>query len=255
MSSEEKSPEVSGEQAGTPLPKTSEMHAASRWEIYFPTHLDAERDAVHVASFMPMIYFWPTMLVFLVCGAIQSFQEVQSGTLGWIAVIVFTLNVLVIVQDFDQKKFLILVLALVVLGLGIWIINMKGFTFLKDFAQWLIGLSPTFSTSAYLVMGVLLAILFVWSLIRPMFNYWRFEHNEFVHYVQPFGRDQSVPRMGSTVSKEVPDMLEYLLSCGGGSLVIRREGETIAEIPHIPFLGRRMRALEKLLSETRVTTL
>ena len=60
--------------------------------------------------------------------------------------------------------------------------------------------------------------------------------------------------MGSTVSKHIPDILEFLLAFGGGSLVIKRDGQVLAEIQHIPFLGLRMRAIEKMLSETRVTT-
>jgi len=90
--------------------------------------------------------------------------------------------------------------------------------------------------------------------MRPMFNYWKLEHNEFVHYIQPFGRDMSIPRVGSTVSKEIPDILEFILTLGGGSLVIRREGEVVATIPNIPFLGRRMKVIEKMLSEQRVIT-
>ena len=91
-------------------------------------------------------------------------------------------------------------------------------------------------------------------MMRPLFDYWKLEHNEFVHYIQPFGRDMSIPRMGSTVSKEIPDMLEFFLTYGGGSLVIRRDGEVRARITNIPFLGRRMKIIEKMLSEQRVTT-
>jgi ABC-type arginine transport system permease subunit len=70
--------------------------------------------------------------------------------------------------------------------------------------------------------------------------------------VQPFGRDLSIPRQGSTVSREVPDLLEFFLLFGGGSLVIKREGQVVARIDHIPFLGRRMVALEAMLGVTRV---
>ncbi len=227
----------------------------TRWEVYWPRRKTSNRKAIHVASFPAIIYFWPGMITFLLCGVLQWSTKIPEGTLGWIAVLVFAFNIMVIVQDFDQKKFLILILAIVVLGLGAWIINMKGFEFLKNFVQTLIDLQPTFSTSAYLILGCILALLFFWGLLRPMFDYWRLEHNEFVHYIQPFGRDQSIPRVGSTVAKQIPDMLEFILTLGGGSLVITREGRVWATIPHIPFLGRRMKAIEKMLSETRVTSM
>ena len=99
------------------------------------------------------------------------------------------------------------------------------------------------------VVGILLAV----GLAQPRFNYWRFEANEFVHYVQPWGRDQSIPRQGSTVVREIPDVLELILSFGGGTLAVKREGQIVARIEHVPFLGRRMKGLERL-EERRMET-
>lgn len=227
---------------------------ASRWEVYYPINLGRDRHAVHVASFPSIVYFWPAILTFFTCAVCQYFDWAAPGTLGWIAISIFGFNVLVIVQDFDQKKFAILILSIVALGLGVWIINMKGFTFLKDFVNALYDLSPTLSASAFFLFGFILSMLFCWGMMRPLFDYWKLEHNEFVHYIQPFGRDMSIPRTGSTVSKEIPDMLEFFLTFGGGALVIRRDGEVRAQITNIPFLGRRMKIIEKMLSEQRVTT-
>jgi hypothetical protein len=181
--------------------------------------------------------------------------DISDGTLGWIAMLVFAFNVLVIVQDFDQKRFMIMVLLLVVFGLVAWLVRKYNLTILDTIVNWLIGLAPSFSTSAYFLFALILLGLFLWGITLPLFDYWKFEHNEFIHYIQPFGRDMSVPRTGSTVSKHIPDMLEFILTWGGGSLVIKREGQVWATIPHIPFLGLRMKALKKMLSETRVTTL
>lgn len=245
------------EAAATPevAEKAPSVRKTTRWEVYFPRGVKEDRKAIYIASFPPIIYFWPAILTFFCCGFLQKVTDIEPGTLGWIAILVFAFNVLVTVQDFDQKKFLILVLVIVVVWLGIWIINMKGYEFLKNFVGLLIGLNPTLSPSAFFLFGLVLALLLGWGLLRPMFDYWKFEHNEFVHYIQPFGRDMSIPRMGSTVTKQIPDILEYVLTFGGGSIVIKREGHVWATIPHIPFLGRRMKAIEKMLSETRVTTI
>lgn len=233
---------------------TAPVREPTRMEVYFPRSIEGDRTAIHVASFPSIVYFWPTIAMFYLCGILQSLEWVAPGTLGWMAIGTFALNVLVIVQDFDQKKFIILMLVIVVGGLGAWIVDMKGFEILRNITNYLIDLSPTMSTSAFLLFGVTLTILFLWGMIRPLFDYWRLEHNEFVHYIQPFGRDMSIPRAGSTVSKGIPDILEFILTLGGGSLIIRREGKVVATIPHIPFLGRRMKVIEKMLSEQRVTT-
>ena len=245
---------MSDEEKTAAAPKKVNSGEPSRWEVFFPSSVEGERSAILVASFPAIMYFWPTIAAFYLASILQYAGIANEGAIGWFAIAVFSLNILVIVQDFDQKKFIILCLVVALLGLGAWIIDMKGMEFLRNIFGFLYNLTPTISPSACLILAVILTIYFFWGMLRPLFDYWRFEHNEFVHDIQPFGRDMSVPRSGSTVSKDVPDMLEFILTLGGGSLVIKREGEIVATIPHIPFLGRRMKAIEKMLSEQRVTT-
>lgn len=224
----------------------------SIWEVYFPRGVHEDREAVPVASFPMIIYFWPAMVAFLVCGALQSTTRIDPGSLGLWATGLLTFNLLVIVTDLDQKKFVIACLVLVLFALGVWISTLKDMGVLEVLGGTLAWLDVTYSTHAYVLIGCTLASLFLVGIVQPRFDYWRFEANEFVHYIQPWGRDQSIPRQGSTVSREVPDVLELLLTFGGGTLLVRREGEIVARIEHIPFLGRRMIALERLLGATRV---
>jgi len=248
------------EQEQTPAPEAehkapadkSGLKKESKWEVYWPGDPSAEREAVRIASFPMIIYFWPSMVIFLLCGLTQSFAEAPSGTLGWIATAVFAFNLMVIVTDLDQKKFIIAVLTITLLGLGAWICTLKDIGFVTSVTGWFSGLDVFYSTHAYFVVFFLFWFFFCLGMLQPRFNYWRLEPNEFVHYIQPWGRDQSVPRLGSTVTREVPDVLELILTFGGGTLVIRREGQAVARIEHVPFLGKRMGAIEKLLGVTRV---
>lgn len=241
-------PQVGGNVPSTPLKK------ASRWEIYFPADSDEPTDGVFVASFPKILYFWPTVLTLLLSGLLQAWTKMPPGTLAWFAICVTTINLLVIVQDFDQKKFLILLLVLLAFGLCLWILRMKQITLLSDLVGWLRSLDVQASTHTYLITGSIMLIQFVWGLFKPSFDYWRLEPNEFVHYVLPFGRDMSIPRAGHTVNKEVPDVLEYLLTFGGGSIVFREGDRVVARISDIPMLGRRMQRIEKMLGVTRVAT-
>ncbi len=230
------------------------LEKESVWEVYYPRGVDRDKEAVPVASFPMIVYFWPSVLTLLTCGLLQAFSDEPSPALGLVTVGVWTFNLLVIVSDLDQKKFLITVLVFALLGLGAWIAHREEFGLPGAVLGWIAALDVTLSTDAYFVMGSILLVLFVVGLAQPRFDYWRLEANEFVHYIQPWGRDQSVPRLGSTVSREVPDILEYLLTFGGGTLLIRREGQVVARIEHVPFLGRRMIAIERLLGATRVKT-
>lgn len=224
----------------------------SVWEVYFPRGIREDKEAVPVASFPMIVYFWPSLFALLACGAVQAFRDVPSSALGLVAVGVWTFNLLVIVTDLDQKKFAIALLVFALLALLAWVASLKEISVAGALTRWVASLDVTFSTDAYFVMGGILAVLFVLGLVHPRFDYWRLEANEFVHYVEPWGRDQSFPREGSTVSREVPDVLELILAFGGGTLVIRREGQIVARIEHVPFLGRRMVAIERLLGATRV---
>jgi len=240
------------EPAPEPSPAPSGLRKESIWEVYYPRNVHADVEAIPIASFPMIIYFWPSMLALLACGTLQSATSIEPTTLGLLAVAIWTFNLLVIVTDLDQKKFVISILIVLLIGAGAWVANLKDVAVVGSVAGWFGGLEVTFSTQAYLLMGVILVILFVAGMVQPRFDYWRFESNEFVHYVQPWGRDQSIPRLGSTVTREVPDMLELILTFGGGTLLVRREGQVVARIEHVPFLSRRMIALERLLGATRV---
>lgn len=249
-------------QAEPPAPETApETHstpAASKappkesiWEIYFPRDVNADKAAVLVASFPQIVYFWPSLFVLFFCGLLQS-VGVEPSILGWFATVSLLFNLLVIVTDLSQKKFMIAVLSLAVLGLLLYIAHQKDFGFVSSVGHWVSGLTLVYSTDVYLVLTVFLWLFMALGLLQPRLDYWRFEPNEFTHYVQPWGRDQSVPRPGSTVTREIPDVLEMMLTFGGGTLVVRREGQVVARVQNVPFLGRRMVAIERMLGVTRV---
>lgn len=238
--------------APTPSASTGKKTKESIWEVYWPGDPNEERDAIPIASFPMIIYFWPAMLAFLAAGIFQSFGDEPSQTWGWITTGMLAFNLMVIVTDLDQKKFIIALLVVALAGLGAWITTLKDLGVVSGLMDWLGSLDIHYSTHAYFVLFFVIWFFFCLGMLQPRFNYWRLEPNEFVHYIQPWGRDQSIPRQGSTVVREVPDVLELILTFGGGTLVIRREDQPVARIEHVPFLGRRMAAIERLLGVTRV---
>lgn len=242
------------EAESAPPPPPGGLVKESIWEVYYPGNVDADKRAIPVASFPMIIYFWPSMIVFLICGILQS-ANVSPDLLGPWATGALAFNLLIIVTDLSQKKFIIAVLAVVVVVLLSYISQLEDLGFVTRVGSWLGGLQLFYSTHVYFLVSGFLWLFFVFGLIQPRFNYWLIEPNEFTHYVQPFGRDQSIPRQGSTVTREVPDVLELMLTFGGGTLVIRRDNQVIARIEHVPFLGKRMKAIERMLGVTRVRSM
>ena len=256
---EEKSnPEVTDVPKEAPNPQASEASGPiakeSIWDIYYPRNVDQDKQAVLVASFPMIIYFWPSMIAFLSCAFLQ-WAGVSPTALGWVASASLLFNLLVIVTDLNQKKFTIALLTLVVGALLLYITAQKDVAFVGSLGTWIGGFQLTYSTHVYFLIGSFLFVFMGLGCLQPRMDYWRFEPNEFTHYLQPWGRDQSVPRQGSTVTREIPDVLELMLTFGGGTLLVRRENQVVARIEHVPFLGRRMQAIERMLGVTRVRTM
>ena len=237
----------------SPNPGSSVTKAPSVWEIYYPRKIGGHRSVVYLSSFPEIVFFWPTILISFFCAFLQAVGAVDPVSAGWLFTVVALFNFLVLVQDFDQKQFIIVCLAFLAFLLLMWIANLYGIAFFKSIASWIAGFRPVMSTDFYVLSAVSLTVFFVWGAISPMFSYWMISQNEFVHFTQPIGRDTSIARIGCTISKEIPDVLECLLTFGGGTLVIKKDNQVLASIRNIPFLSLRMDAVEHMLAETRVT--
>ena len=158
----------------TPAPSdssTAGLQKMSIWEVYYPSKLDEDKEAIPVASFPMIIYFWPSLLAFLLCGILQSLGWASEGTLGWVATCSLAFNLLVIVTDLDQKKFMITILGVVVLGLGAWISNMKGLPVVGALYAWIGGLELHYSNDVLWVISGFLGLFLFVGLIQPRFNY------------------------------------------------------------------------------------
>lgn len=235
----------------------STRQKSSTWDVYFPQrHKGTCYEDIRLASFPTIVLFWPMLVALFTAAVLQSsiFKSfgVDSNLVGWSLVVVAFFNFLPLVQDFDFKKFSILVLLIVALILSVWICNLYGLYFFKAIGDFVIGFRPEISADACLVSGTLLLFLISWGLLSPIFSYWKLEQNEFVHYTRPMGKDMSIARIGCTIYKEIPDVIESFLTFGGGSLVIRKDNQILAKIENIPFLRTRMEAIEHMMSETKV---
>ena len=69
---------------GTPSPPSEAARPAAKglrkesiWEVYYPRDVRGEADAIPLASFPMIIYFWPSIVAYLFCGVCSQF--------GWFA--------------------------------------------------------------------------------------------------------------------------------------------------------------------------
>ncbi|MFT5830136.1 MAG: hypothetical protein ACI9D0_000719, partial [Bacteroidia bacterium] len=128
------------------------MERESIWDIYYPRDVDKDKQAVLVASFPMIIYFWPSMIVFLGCGFLQ-WAGVSQTALGWAGSCALLFNLLVIVTDLNQKKFTIALLTLIVGGLLLYITSQKDVAFVGALGTWIASITLTYSTGVYFLVG------------------------------------------------------------------------------------------------------
>lgn len=129
-----------------------------------------------------IIDFWPTVLAMLSCRALQRFAGIEPTLARLVGGPRSGVQPDGHRDHLDQKKSLIAMLAVLAVGLGLWITNLKDMGIVSSLVGWLGSLKVSMSTDAYFVM---FSVLFLVGMIQPRFNYWRLEPNEFVHYIQP----------------------------------------------------------------------
>lgn len=95
----------------TPQEAPTARPTDSAWDVYWPKRDDTRANSVRLASFPLILYFWPTLLTFLACAGLQGLDWAAPTTLGWWGLSALAFNLLVLVTNLDQKKFLIAVLA------------------------------------------------------------------------------------------------------------------------------------------------
>ena len=93
------------------------------------------------------------------------------------------------------------------------------------------------------------AFLVLYALLRAFYDgRWQVTPNEFQRKVT-LRRHESHARGAKTVQAEFPDLLEWLLGFGAGTLTVRdpRNRRVIERVPHVFFLTSKVRRIERLL--------
>jgi hypothetical protein len=110
--------------------------------------------------------------------------------------------------------------------------------------NWFLDFKPILSTDVYLLLEGVLMIMFLFGLISPRFNYTNLSRTS-LFIIAARREDRSIARTQCSVTKFQTFLVSAFIR--GGTLVIRRNDQVLATIPHIPFLSFRMPAIEHLL--------
>jgi hypothetical protein len=175
-------------------------------------------------------------------------------TLGWIYLWVVVLVGIGVDVDRNMAIFWIVLVALLIF-LGLWLRDTRQFTLFGDIYRWFDNLDLRYNRNAGLALSIVMLVPYLVMLLWARFNSrWRITHNEFEHYA--FGKmDDSLGRGAKTIRTNFPDIFEFILGFGAGTLIVFNATGTreLRRIPHVMFLPMVRKRLNQILETTAVT--
>lgn len=224
---------------------------------------DRNAHAVTFYAYPKLIFAWPIILLGVVFWLLTLTSDATAGystwleLYGWIYLFATVAVILTVAVDIERNyAFVWTVIFLVFLFAGMWLSSASGFTLFGNlynfFADMDIQYSRGFGLSMSIFIGVPYVIMLAWSRIN---HKWRITHNEFEHY--SWGRsDDSLARGAKRFRSTYPDLLEFILGLGAGTLIVysatgRTELRRIHNVPMLPMLRKK---IDHLLEYTAVTS-
>jgi len=175
--------------------------------------------------------------------------------LGWLYIFTFALVLLTLGVDVDRNMAIFLVILTALLWvLGMYLRDVKHFTFFGDIYRWFANLNVQYDRSLGLALSIILLVPYVLMLGWARLNdRWRITHNEFEH--RAWGKsDDSLGRGAKTIRASYPDVFELLLGLAGTLTVYNANGtQELRRIPHVMFLPIVRQRLGKILETTSIT--
>ncbi len=201
-------------------------------------------------SYPAIIFLYPSLLMAIICGIwVESAgaSVTEPGLSGLFFTLVFFFNLTIMAFDYTRLTSIIIILSMIIFGLVSTLAPSVG-----DFLLKAIFHEMFMDGVFYWVWATGLAIIFVVAFIRTRFDYWEVKNNELLHHHGLLGDVKRWPAPGLRTSKEINDVMEYLL-CRSGRLVLRPAQEprdiVIENVPNINKVENRM---QELLSSLRV---
>ncbi len=204
---------------------------------------------VHIREFPKAVFAWP-LAVFSFLFFVLYHTGVNPEWLAWGQFLVLAGVFLTMALDIDIQALVIggLVMLVVVLG-------SLAFGYAFSVPVWsqvgtaLTNMNLQFSQQTALLWCGLGVILVLYSFCRMVYDgRWTMTPNELQHEVL-FRRRRAFARGAKTVEAEYPDLLEWILGWGAGTLIVRdsRSRQEINRIPHVLGLSGKVRRLDRIL--------
>jgi len=160
-----------------------------------------------------IIFLYPTFICSVTCGALSR-TAIDADFLGLLFIVVFGVNLLILSLEFSRIKTVALVLLIVALAfLGLFL-NTK-YAIFATLQNLIARMAIVANSQFYFAVSVIFVILYLIVYINTRFDYWELTPNELLHHHGFLGDLERFPAPNLRASKEIPDVLEFLLLTSG----------------------------------------
>ncbi|MCI0343643.1 MAG: hypothetical protein L0216_21265 [Planctomycetales bacterium] len=202
------------------------------------------------------VILYPTAIVALVFGLICL--AYSAGTepewIGLAFVFIFAANLFV--MNFEFGRAIALALFAVVLALVFFVMflserwNVPIFGYVGSFFR---SLHIHANAAFYLCVSAVLGITFLCVVVNSRFDYWEITSNELLHHHGMWGNIERYPSPNLRISKEIPDLFEFLLM-GSGTLVLFPASESRTITLEMVFrVNQKEEKIKRLLGRLQVS--
>lgn len=208
-------------------------------------------DTVTLRNYPKVIFFYPLFFTSLILWLLQL-AITQGGTpialFGFIWMIVFFINLVIIGFDFSSTKFFILLLIVIIFVLLFFFLVLPNITIeaIPLPREYNIEMTDQF----YLVTTLLLGFILLIVIISTRFDYWIIERNEIYHKKGILADADRYPTGSLKLKKEITDVFEFFI-LKAGSLKLYVKGDDF-RLPTVLNINKKIEKINTLLSHLEV---
>jgi hypothetical protein len=197
-----------------------------------------------------VLYLYPSLFAALLCGVVVALDGPSvehPGATGIVFTLVFFFNLSLLAFDYTRGTSIALVLVAVVIGLLTALYPALG-----EFLQRTLDQPMFMNATFYWVWSSCMATLLAFAWLRTRFDYWEIDSNEIVHRRGWFGDVERWPAPNVRMTKEIRDVLEYLLFRSGRIVLVPANEQRAIVIDHVANIDRVEARIQTLLGALKV---
>lgn len=213
----------------------------------------AERKGADRLIIRPMstvIYMYPTWLASWIFGLVMSMGNASPqnpGYSGIIFTLLFFFNISIVAFDYTRLTSIVIALILVIIGLLSAMYPAVG-----EFIQRIFDQPLFMNATFYWVWAVGFTVILVAVFIKTRFDYWEIKNNELLHHHGLLGDVERWPAQDLRISKEINDVMEFLLLRAGRLVLVPQREPRALVIENVPNINRVEKRMQQLLGRLQV---